>query len=71
MYTQEEIDRALQVYEQLHSLRKVVKFLGYPGDADGKNGTTHLTYPSSLFHFSKLSEFFLLNQSYSKKHFLY
>lgn len=30
MYTQEEIDRALQLYEQLHSLRKVIKVLGYP-----------------------------------------
>lgn len=30
MYTQKEIDKALQLYEQLHSLRKVIKFLGYP-----------------------------------------
>lgn len=30
MYTQEEIDQALQLYEQLHSLRKVLKVLGYP-----------------------------------------
>ena len=30
MYTQEEIDRALQLYEQLRSLRKVIKVLGYP-----------------------------------------
>lgn len=30
MYTQKEIDKALQLYEQLHSLRKVIKVLGYP-----------------------------------------
>lgn len=30
MYTQKEINTALQLYEQLHSLRKVIKVLGYP-----------------------------------------
>ena len=30
MYTQKEIDKAQQLYEQLHSLRKVIKVLGYP-----------------------------------------
>ena len=30
MYTQQEIDKALQLYEQIRSIRKVVKQLGYP-----------------------------------------
>lgn len=29
MYTQQEIDKALHLYEQIHSIRKVVKLLGY------------------------------------------
>lgn len=33
MYTQLEIDKALQLYEQIHSIRKVVKRLGYPSKA--------------------------------------
>ena len=33
MYTQQEIDKALQLYEQIHSIRKVVKRLGYPSKA--------------------------------------
>ena len=30
MYTQQEIDKALQRYAQIHSIRKVVKLQGYP-----------------------------------------
>ena len=33
MYTQQEIDKALHLYEQIHSIRKVVKLLGYPSKA--------------------------------------
>ena len=33
MYTQQEIDKALQLYEQIHSIRKVVNRLGYPSKA--------------------------------------
>ncbi len=30
MYTQQETDKALQLHEQIYSIRKVVKLLGYP-----------------------------------------
>lgn len=35
MYTQQEIDKTLRLYEQTHSIRKVVKRLGYPSKTPG------------------------------------